>query len=94
MKKSKHTVYSAAVGHLLHEISTVFEQTGHSVSNPIIMGVRFRPKLMSEVNFGSGSFSPGQNRRGVAQAPSFFDAADRLSSGEELRRVLVARGCS
>ena len=48
------------------------------------MGVRFRPKLMSEVNVGSGSFSPGQNRRGVVAAPSFLDAADRLSSGEEL----------
>ena len=58
--------------------------SGHSVSNPIIMGVRFRPKLMSEVDFGSGSFSPGQNRRGVTQAPTFLDAADHLTSGQAL----------
>ena len=48
------------------------------------MGVRFRPKLMSEVDFGSGSFSPGQNRRGVSRAPAFLDAADHLTGGQPL----------
>jgi len=59
-------------------------QGSPSVSNPIIMGVRFRPKLMTEFNVGSGSFSPGANRRGVAQPPSFIDAADGLVNGQEL----------
>lgn len=48
------------------------------------MGVRFRPKLMSEVNLGSGSFCPGANRRGVDTPPSFFDAADHLAQGTSL----------
>jgi carbamoyl-phosphate synthase small subunit len=55
-----------------------------SYTNPSIMGVRFRPKLMSEVNFSSGSFCPGSNRRGVSNPPSFFDAADALANGEEI----------
>ena len=55
-----------------------------SVSNPSIMGVRFRPKLMSEFSFSSGSFSPGSNRRGVEHAPSFFDAADTLAHKDEI----------
>ena len=51
---------------------------------PIIMGVRFRLKLMSGVKLETGSFSPGKNQRGVRDAPSFFDAADGLLSGHEL----------
>ncbi|RJU92093.1 MAG: carbamoyl-phosphate synthase small subunit [Candidatus Poseidoniales archaeon] len=51
---------------------------------PIIMGVRFRLKLMSGVKSQTGSFSPGQNQRGVVDAPSFFDAADGLLFEHEL----------
>ena len=69
----------------MHLLSWFFESFFSSfyplVSNPIIMGVRFRPKLMSEVNLGSGSFCPGGNRRGVETPPSFFDAADHLAQG-------------
>ena len=39
---------------------------------------------MSEVNFSSGSFCPGSNRRGVEHPPSFFDAADMLVHKDEI----------
>ena len=45
---------------------------------PIIMGVRFRPKLMSGLDVQTGTFSPGRNQRGVSDAPAFLDAADDL----------------
>ena len=51
---------------------------------PIIMGVRFRPKLMSALGVQTGSFRPGGNQRGVSDAPSFQDAADGLVSGVDL----------
>ncbi len=51
---------------------------------PIIMGVRFRPKLMSGLDVQTGTFSPGQNQRGVSGAPSFADAADGLLYGVDL----------
>ena len=51
---------------------------------PIIMGVRFRQKLMSGGATQNGSFCPGQNQRGVTDAPSFADAADGLSFGIDL----------
>ena len=51
---------------------------------PIIMGVRFRPKLMSGLDAQTGTFRPGWNQRGVSDAPSFPDAADGLVYGVEL----------
>ena len=56
------------------------------------MGVRFRPKLMSEVNVGSGSFCPGANRRGVASPPAFLDAADLLDAREEIAAGATGSG--
>lgn len=50
----------------------------------IIMGVRFRPKLMSGLGVQTGTFSPGQNQRGVSGAPVFTDAADGLLYGVDL----------
>ncbi len=51
---------------------------------PIIMGGRFRPKLMSGEDRNTGTFSPGENQRGVDIAPCFTDAADGLLFGHEL----------
>lgn len=51
---------------------------------PIIMGVRFRQKLMSGGATQTGSFHPGGNQRGVTDAPSFLDAADGLAFGVDL----------
>ena len=51
---------------------------------PIIMGVRFRPKVMSGLDVQTGTFSPGKNQRGVSDAPTFADAADGLYYGVEL----------
>ena len=51
---------------------------------PIIMGVRFRPKLMSVLGVQTGTFSPGGKQRGVSDAPTFPDAADGLLYGVDL----------
>jgi carbamoyl-phosphate synthase small subunit len=56
------------------------------------MGVRFRPSLMSESDILDGSFCPGAESRFSKGYPTFQDAADLLSQGDELSPAASGSG--